>query len=346
MPPLSDARKFAIAVAIVLLILGNLPTIVAYFTPKPVPVQINPVDVSFCAPLSNYAGANPIKVDGAKNEYANVTGVPDYQVNIYVNTANAYQANLDQIHVLINDTGIVKMTEPYFYILVFNPQDILQFMYPCPSGSTTDYFNGYTSPSTSCTYSGECMKWADETPTTGDFQGGSYHCTNNTQVYMSNGACITRQQLISGQISSTQPINYTFTPNQAGIWTAYVFVFDVSYQPRANLLFCNTQNVNTKPCVPNSEINAIAGTSANFQISSGIPPAPVNQGSISINPINVVSEGVTFLVAAVGYFMLGSDKIFPYVKKFWEKTGGFLKQLAIFLIIVTIWAFILLSYLK
>ncbi len=216
----SEQQKIGLIFAFILLIPTFLPAFYGFL--------IKPEKESFEIPLCKVS--NEVTIDAAKQEKEKYLNVPDYDAKIFINISkqNYIVDDFAEVNVKIQDKGIIKLSKPYFYLLVFDPSDKLKEMFPCFINEKEKQFSGNIG--TSYVYS---PKWAQWVSPTIVLVGNQYSCADKESFYFSPNNCISISDLMNSTIITT-PIRYTFKITEPGAWKIFVFLFDEEYKSRPN----------------------------------------------------------------------------------------------------------------
>lgn len=111
--------------------------------------QFTIIDMQRLQPQLDYSGNDP-NFQVIQSDIKNYMYVPDYSANILV-TFDSDQIVLGQpviFSIKVNDTGTLKLQEPYFYVFIVDPSNHVKAMYPSGYGvsySKMPYPSGDTS---------------------------------------------------------------------------------------------------------------------------------------------------------------------------------------------------------
>lgn len=301
---ITNEQKAGLAIALIVLIIGNWQDISSLLV-KP----IEPYSANLCK--NQYGYNTDIKLAEAEKNYVYI---PDYDAKIFITpTKSEFQVNDNiQFYIKIEDKGIIKMKEPYFYVLLYNPSGRLQGVFPCFCGQEqSDFrFEGTCSDRWCYISNPRLPLWRTDITYTKNSQFGwqcqdyqNRFCIN----YQKNEYCASRNEFLKGMTDDGHAILYEFKATETGTWKIYVFLFDSEYQDRKGNLITYIDPRSDSPYR-----NAIAYNYAELQVSSKLSEIP------SINYVWIVQKAVIAIFAFVGYYGT-SKKFYKWSVKKFEK---------------------------
>ncbi|MCZ7400253.1 MAG: hypothetical protein O8C62_11385 [Candidatus Methanoperedens sp.] len=323
-----EEKKVGLIFAVIIL----LPTLVPLISG----IVIKPEkEVSVDIPLCQVSNTATIEV--AKNEQEMYLNVPDYNASIFINMSKQKYivGDIASINVKIQDSGIIKLSKPYFYLLVFNPSDKLKGIFPCFINEKEKQFSSNQGSSYNL-FHNKWDKWVSPV-IYANYQ--SISCPDESFYISQNPPnCIYRNSFINGNIG-TNPILYNFKIAEPGTWKIYVFLFDEDYKSRANeKLLQNGNEIE-------SFHNAVASGGYVFTANS---EAGLTESS-GIDITKYPNEIFSIIFAGFGYYLMGRKEIYPRLKELYYKHIKKLKfeiiGLLVFLIIITIYDLLVFKWL-
>lgn len=319
-----EEKKVGLIFAFIIL----LPTLVPLISG----IVIKPEkEVSIDIPLCQVS--NTVTIDVAKKEKEMYLNVPDYDANIFINMPKQKYIVGDTagINVRIQDNGILKLSKPYFYLLVFDPSDKLKGIFPCfINEKEKQFLSEYN-------YNFQ-PKWDKWVSPVNYRTSPPISCIDDYfYIFPNSPYCLSRKNFINGSIYKN-PIVYNFKITEPGTWKIYVFLFDEDYIYRANThLSQNSYIESFKNSVAYGTYEFTANSEAGIIESSGI--------DITKLPFELFN----IIIAGFGYYLMGRKEIYPRFKKIYYKHIKKLKfeiaGLVVFLIIVTIYVWLLFRWL-
>ena len=128
---ISEKNKFGLYVALIILILLYLPNLASFISKS----QQSAHGINMCRVT------NKVDLEVALGEKEKYTNIPDYDADVFISfSKNRYQENDEiGINLKIENTGINSLSKPYFYLLLFNPSDKLEALYPCANEKETQF---------------------------------------------------------------------------------------------------------------------------------------------------------------------------------------------------------------
>lgn len=319
---LSEEHKVGLTIAIIILILINLPTIYGFLVK---PEKVVPFEIPLCKV------SNEVTIDVAKQEKEKYLNVPDYYAKIFITLSkqNYIVNDIADTNVKIQDDGILRLSKPYFYLLVFDPSDKLKEMFPCFINEKEKQFTG----------GGKWDKWVSPTNV---LIGTQYlSCIDKESFYLGPANCIPRYALINGTIGNNL-IKYTFKITEPGTWKIYVFLFDEEYKTRQNI---HLEKQRDYPYLSNVFQNAIAYGYSEFLVRS--EAGLIESSGVGLS--NILSEIFKILIAGISYYVVSREKIYPKLKDIYKKHISKLKfellGLFGFLVLITLYLLVMFKFL-
>lgn len=330
---ISEGQKVAICFTVIIFILININPIYGLLVK---PQNEIPIDIPLCKV------SNQVNIDVATQEKNKYLNVPDYYANIFINSSKQKYIvdDIADINVEIQDKGILKLSKPYFYVLLFEPSNKLKEIFPCFINEKEKEF---ISSRPKSFYSHKWEKWTSPLVYIGN---GKYKSCNDDYFYLfqnlPNG-CISRDDLINGSIGNI-PIRYTFKINEPGTWKIYVFLFDEEYYPRPNVRLLSDYSGGSSK--PQSFENAVAYGYYELLVRS---ESGVNESDNENNISKFIPFLINILIAAISYYSISREKIYPILKKTYTnhitKLKNELLGLLVFLIIILVYTYFVLKFL-
>lgn len=319
-----EEKKVGLIFAFIIL----LPTLVPLISGIVLKSEEVTVDIPLCQV------GNTVPIDLAKKEKEMYLNVPDYDAKIFINMSKQKYIVGDTagINVKIQDSGILKLSKPYFYLLVFDPSDKLKDIFPCFINEKEKQF-----PSDyKYNYQPKWDKWISPV-TYANFQSTS--CPDESfYIFPNPPRCLSRMNIINGSVGINQ-ILYNFEVIEPGTWKIYVFLFDEDYRYRENTHLSQNNNYieSFKNSVAYGYYEFTANSEAGIIESSDI--------DITKHPLELFN----IIIAFFGYFIMGRKEIYPMLKESYykhiEKLRFEIIGLVVFLIIITIYVWLLFKWL-
>jgi len=240
----------------------------------------------------------------------NLMIAPDYNADIKIGILSNKVIRNDKVDfkVVVTDTGILKMKQPYYYILLVDGENNVIGTFPSPDGVNS--FSG-----------SKWTAWQIQSPCT--FQGQTtdtvFQSINGTNWYISRDALLSSNgwmyYIFNNQCySSTNDIIFTGkTNNILGTWQIYVFVYDS--QP-----YCSRSSGGSTYCGDYSN-KLVAWNYNEFQVfdatnvSSSSPSTTTQPNIIDVIFKFLYDQWVIALCATIIGTVIGAYLVKKYIQK-------------------------------
>lgn len=269
--------------------------------------------IIFFLPFASFAQSNAIHIpldDSHLNfdvikDAKNLQYAPDYNANITIKILSDKVFRNDKVDfkIIVEDTGILKMKKPYYYVFVVDNGGTVVGTFPNPSG-INQYYNS---------------KWSSwQVVSKCDFRNKTkdtiYQKINEIDWYISRDALLSSggwmYNVVGGYChDSIENVIFTSkTNNVLGSWKVYVFVFDA--EP-----YCTRLSDDSVSCYGDYSNKKVAWNYNEFQVidqtntASGGPKTTetLNNSDFFNNPWVITIIG-GIIVSSIVYFLFGRKK--------------------------------------
>ncbi|OIO40191.1 hypothetical protein AUJ10_03755 [Candidatus Pacearchaeota archaeon CG1_02_31_27] len=180
--------------------------------------------------LFDYSGNLDIKFIEAEKDHLMV---PDYDATLYINPVNSRvnQDNIIEFSISVEDKGIIKLNDSYYYLFLFDSEDNLRAVFPtdCDKQESTFSVEDFRCHDEWCYYFDGGSKFKKWDTDTGWYKDGkSWECTSkNPQIRCISQSCYNKQELLFDN-----SLVYTYKPDKIGTWKIYGVIFEEEYKKR------------------------------------------------------------------------------------------------------------------